>query len=115
MKANVSIYNDFNGTAAADIEDINLNYVLETRNIDINKYEPIGVRIIIGENNCFTALIICLDINKSENGKKHAVEFYLKKELSHNDLIGLFKKFEVVLYNDYETYREIDVEETITI
>ncbi len=113
MKASVQ-YNDFIGTAAADISDwINLEDYLTQKGIDIERYEPIGTEFYHGERY-FGASIICKD-NESENPQK-AVKISFEKGLSTEEFFKLFKRFNVIItkkQGDYQNW-ELD-EDTIII
>lgn len=112
MKADVS-YNDFKGTAAADIADYlgskstnDIDGLANKFNIDTSKLKPIGLSIFGTDN--FNISLICVDIEKSTNEKEHIVKmsFNESKKASLNDI---FKRFEVILYNKHDSkYPNID-------
>jgi len=73
MKAEVQ-YNDFIGTAAADVSDhTDLNKFLAKRGVDIGQYEAIGAKFFSWYTEGFSASIICIDKEKSTDTKKHVV------------------------------------------
>jgi len=73
MKASVQ-YNDFIGTAAADISDhTSLNEFLGSRGVDLVRYNAIGARFYASYNDGFRASIICIDNQKSSEKGRYIV------------------------------------------
>ncbi len=107
MKAKVQ-YNDFIGTAAADISDwINLEQYLKQKGIDTEQYEPIGVEFYNGVGY-FNASIICKD-NRSENPNK-AVEISFENGLDKEEFFNLFKRFNVIVTKKYGNYQDWELD-----
>lgn len=93
MEASVQ-YNDFKGTAAADIsDDTNLNRFLNKKGVDTARYNAIGAEFYHGYSDYFSAAIICRDKNSNTLCK-----FNIEK-LSHEEFFNLFKRFNVVISN----------------
>ncbi len=97
MKASVQ-YNDFKGTAAADISDHishlgGLSQYLKEKGVDIEQYHPVGVDIYHGNSGFFRFSIICQDRQNDNNIVK--VAFEAKQSL--NEFFNLFKRFQVIL------------------
>lgn len=113
MKASVQ-YNDFIGTAAADISDwITLKGFLEKKGVDTNRYEAIGAEFYHGERY-FNASIICKD-NESDNPNE-AVKISFENGLSEDEFFQLFKRFNVVIVNSHRNYQDMELcEETIIL
>lgn len=115
MKADVQ-YNDFVGTAAADISDhTDLNKYLESKGVDINRYNSIGVRFYSSYNFSFSASIICIDKKKSTAEKQHIVLVSFEKNIDRDDFFDLFKRFNVVITSQFGDYENKEIDERITI
>lgn len=113
MKATVQ-YNDFVGTAAADIRDgLDLSEYIMRKGVDTKRYEPIGAEFFSGEH-FFRAHIICVD--KFAEDSKKAVKFSFKEDLSDEEFFGLFKRFRVIITKKYEDYQNWELnDDSITI
>lgn len=114
MKAKVK-YNDYVGTAAADFADMmTLTGYLKSKGLDVDRYEPIGVRFCFGEGGLFVVYFLCVDRN-IKNRKVVAIRF--EDGISKEEMLNLFKRLEVILtWNkgyDYSTW-ELD-EDVIVI
>lgn len=108
MKACVQ-YNDYLGTAAADISDhINLRDYLTQKGVDTDRYEPIGAEFYHGER-FFNASIICID-SQSETPDK-AVKFGFEKGLTEEEFFNLFKRFEVIVTRKHGGYQDWELDE----
>ncbi|MDY0988727.1 hypothetical protein SOM12_14950 [Flavobacterium sp. CFBP9031] len=113
MKASVQ-YNDFVGTSAADISDhTDLKEFLTSKKVDTEKYEPFGAGFYSGYSDFFSAKIICRDKEKSTSTKPHIVS--LSFEITKDDFFELFKRFHVIIYEEYDKDSDLDIDETITI
>ena len=106
MKASVQ-YNDYRGTVAADTSDYALlnNYLAE-RGVDVERYEPIGVRFYSGYSEFVSVNFICIDHQSDE---RKAVTLKFEKQLSATEFLDLFKRLEIILtftkgrdYSDWE-------------
>lgn len=114
MKANVQ-YNDFKGTAAADISDFsNLNNFLNSQGVDIERYNAIGAYFYSGYSDFFSASIICVDNERSTEEKKYIVKIGFEKELSKDEFFDLFKRFNVIITQRFGGYESKDIDETFT-
>lgn len=110
MKAKVQ-YNDFVGTAAADISDFtNLRNILKEKGIDVNKFNPIGVSYYSSyDDNDPSICFICKDENKNEFYKLYINSF------TKNDFFNLFKRLNFnLLFQEYQNedlsnIKEIDI------
>jgi len=115
MKANTQ-YNDFEGTSAADISDhSNLKKFLESRNVDLERYDPIGASFYHGYSDFFTAYIICIDKEQSRGDEPFIVNMHFEKEFSHREFFDLFKRFHVVVTNKHGGYHDRAIDEEINI
>ncbi len=114
MEANTQ-YNDFKGTSAADISDhTDLKKFLESRGVDTNRYNPIGVKFYHAYNDFFSASIICLDRENSTPGNAYITSIGFEREFDHKDFFNLFKRFNVVLTRTNSGYEEREIDEEIT-
>jgi len=97
MKANVQ-YNDFIGTAAADVVNQEvLNDFLKSKNVDTARYSAVGAKFYAVENSYFEISVICKDLVKSTAMKNHLVTVTFEQGVSVAEFFAFFKRFEVVL------------------
>lgn len=109
-------YNDFVGTSAADISDhLNLKDFLNSRNVSLDRYEPIGASFYHSYSDFFTAYIICIDKEKSEKDKPYIVNMHFEGEFTPQEFFDLFKRFHVIITNKYGGYTDHEINEEITI
>ena len=96
MKAQANVqYNDFKGTAAADIADFsNLEVFLKSKGVDTNRYNPVGVDFFSSDDSCSYG-VICKD--KEANNK--LVEIRFESKGSYDEFFSLFKRLNVILTN----------------
>lgn len=114
MKATVQ-YNDFIGTAAADISDhTDLNKFLASRGIEIDRYEAIGASFYSGYSDFFSASIICIDRQQSTESNKFISKISFEDELDRDEFFNLFKRFNVVISTKNGNYSELEVKDEIT-
>jgi len=94
MKASTQ-YNDYKGTAAADISDhLFIRNYLKDRGVDIERYEPVGFELYTGYSHFVNYRFICKD-NYSDENRLVKIGFESKDNI--NDFLDLFKRFNVVL------------------
>jgi hypothetical protein len=119
MEASVQ-YNDFKGTAAADISD----YISTTFDgdylesfasffkINKEKFKITGISINGTEN--FHISLLCVDLEKSTEDKEHIVSMSIDWKSERNPLDVLFKRLEIVLHERFdEKYPSINYDEEI--
>lgn len=110
MKANTK-YNDFTGTATADISDhTNLHKFLCNYNIDTERFTPIGAQFYTGDSGSFYVSIICKEKREDGNGEVVKIEFF--NEITHEMFFSLFKRFKVVVSN---SNHEVDIEKNYEV
>lgn len=115
MKAETS-YNDFVGTAAADISDHrSLKSFLINRGVDTKRFDAIGVEFYHGATDFFIPSIICIDNQKSTDSQKHIVSLSFEKDITYDEFFSFFKRFKVVLTKKHHGYEEMKVNEELTI
>ena len=130
MKADVQ-YNDFIGTAAADISDFlgskygdNLESFGKYFKLDLKRFKVIGLSIYGTENHYIS--LLCVDSKKSTDEKEHITSISIDIKDDKDFLGFLFKRLHLVLHShfddkypslrydeeaNYEDYHEIDEEE----
>jgi len=114
MKASVQ-YNDFKGTAAADISDFsNLNDFLKSRGVDTERYNAIGADFYAGYSDFFSASIICVDNERSTEEKKYIVNIGFERELTKDEFFDLFKRFNVIISQRFGGYENMEIDEEFT-
>jgi hypothetical protein len=96
-KADVS-YNDFRGTAAADISD------------HTDRYKPIGVSFYASYEDSFGVSFLCRDAERSTDGKDYIVKMSFENDLSKDDFFALFKRFNVVVMLKHDNYGQMNRE-----
>ncbi len=80
MKASTQ-YNDYKGTAAADISDYSsLKNYLKNHGVDIEKYEPVGLELDTNYSRFIKYSFICKD---NDSDEKKLVKIRLK---DHDDI-----------------------------
>lgn len=106
MKADVQ-YNDFLGTAAADISDSlgsrygdNLESFGKYFELDENRFKVIGISIY-GRSNFYISLL-CVDKQRSSEEKEYIVSMSMNVENDTEILKLLFKRFHVVLHSKFD-------------
>lgn len=115
MKASTQ-YNDFVGTASADISDhSNLTDFLNSRGVDTERYEPIGANFYHGYSNFFSGSIVCIDNQQSTDDNPYIVQIHFEAEFTHEEFFNLFKRFNVVVTKKYGGHHELEINEEITI
>lgn len=119
MKADVQ-YNDFRGTAAADISDSlgskygdNLKSFGKYFKIDENRFEVIGISIY-GTNNLYISLY-CVDRTKSTLEKEHIVSMSIDIDDDKEVLSFLFKRLHIVLHSRFDKkYGDLSYDEEVS-
>ena len=111
MKAYVQ-YNDFLGTAAADISDYTtLEKYLNGINVDTNRYHPIGAKFYTSYGDDFCNVeILCQD-----REKKNSLAALVIEDMSIQDFFMLFKRFEVVLHLKTINIDDCEVEDRVYV
>lgn len=120
MKASTK-YNDFIGTAAADISSFtNFNKLLEDHKVDTARYEPIGIRLFHGDNTAnesddFFIQVICIDKEKSTDKNNFIVAIGFDNEITYKDFFRLFKRFEVLVTSNHKDslFQSFDINEEV--
>lgn len=106
-------YNDYLGTAAADIADgYDLNDFLKSRGVDIERYEAIGAKFYHGYAEFFSASILCID---KESIERKIVSLNFEEKFNHEQFFNLFKRFDVMVIKKTGDYEKFDIDDYITI
>jgi len=91
-------YCDYVGTTAGDISDFEtLDDFLTTNNIDINTFEPIGIKLRTYYDKEFTVTALLKDKNISDKENSEVIKKELK--VSKEEFFRLFKRLEIILLN----------------
>lgn len=107
MEARVQ-YNHYKGTVAADEADfMSLNDFLANNGVDMKKYDCKGVNFYIGESGKIFFNFLCSDIESSEGSLK-SIRF--EKEISFLEFAQLFKRFDVIITNEPETFKNVEID-----
>ncbi|WP_299677590.1 hypothetical protein [uncultured Dokdonia sp.] len=118
MKANVQ-YNDFTGTASADISDRlgaggggDMEGLAKVFNIDENRFKPVGISLYgVGG---FIVSLICVDNEKSTDEKEHIVKMSCNIDNEKDIIDIIFKRLNIVLYDKYDKkYSNLDYDEEV--
>ncbi len=118
MNASVQ-YNDFTGTAAADISDFlgshhgdHIESLGKYFKIDENRFKVIGISIFGTDNNYISFL--CVDKQKSTETKEYIVSMSVDLKDDKTILELLFKRLNIVLYSKFDTkYRDLKYDEEV--
>ncbi len=114
MRATVQ-YNDFLGSAAADISDhFSLSDFLEQHNVDTERFYAVGAEFYCGYSDFFSVSIICVDKERSNDEKKYMVNLSFENDITKDEFFDLFKRFNVVITQNYGNYDAYEIEEHIT-
>jgi hypothetical protein len=99
MKANVK-FNSYIGTSAADISDsINLKQLLTESGYDGNRFEPIGVDLVIEFGNS-SVFVVCID-KLNGNASEPSVVKCLLKTSDSLQINKMFTGLNVTLINSH--------------
>lgn len=118
MKAHVQ-YNDFIGTAAADISDFlgskygdYLSNIGKYYKIDEERFNVIGVELY--GTDSFNISLICVDKLKSTEEMEYIVSMSIEIEDEKEILDVFFKRLHIVLHLKFdEKYKELDYDEKV--
>jgi len=118
MKANVQ-YNDFIGTAAADIADFlgskhgdDLESFGKYFKIDEARFKVVGISIY-GTDEFYISLV-CIDKQKSTSVKEHIVSMSIDIDNPKDILDLLFKRLHIVLHGRFdEKYKDVGYDEEV--
>lgn len=118
MKADVQ-YNDFVGTAAADISDFlgskfgdGLDSFAKYFKIDETRFKVIGISIY--GTDSFYISFLCVDKQKSTEEKEHVVSMSIDIEDEKEILDFLFKRLHIVLHSKFDDkYPSLDYDEEV--
>lgn len=118
MKADVQ-YNDFIGTAAADISDglggiggDNLETIGRYFNLDENRFKIVALSI--SGRKEFGISLICVDKQRSTESKEHIVKIICNTRNEEDILSILFKRLNIVIHDRFDTkYVNKDYDEEV--
>ncbi len=118
MKVDVQ-YNDFIGTAAADISDFlgskhgdDLESFGKYFKIDESRFEVVGISVY-GTDEFYISLV-CVDKQKSTAEKEHIVNMSVEVENPQEILDFLFKRLQIVLHARFdEKYKNLGYDEEV--
>ena|SRR5690554_397395 len=118
MKANVQ-YNDFIGTAAADISDNlgskygnHLDSFGKYFNLDGERFKVIGISIF--GTDSFQISLMCIDKQRSTKYEEYIVKMSMPLENEKDILDFLFKRLNIVLHYKFDKkYEDLDYDEEV--
>jgi hypothetical protein len=117
MKAKVQ-YNDFIGTAAADVADYggtnkdNFEDIASFVKLDLERFKLVGISIYGVRDFSFS--LICVDKEKSKPNKEHIVSMSINENIEKDFLRNIFKRFNVILYEKFDDqYPSLDISEEV--
>ncbi len=79
-----------------------------SRNIDINRYEPIGAGFYHQYEDCFDASVICIDREKFTARQPYIVKIVLE-DFTDEEYKRLHKNFEIITNPDYRSYYDFNI------
>jgi hypothetical protein len=107
MKAKVK-YNSYIGTSAADIsETINLKQLLVESGYDGNRYEPLGLDLVIDSGN-LAVYVICIDKLNIDLSSRCIVKCLLNIS-DANQLFKLFNALNVTLLSSHINLSDVEI------
>ena len=116
MKADVQ-YNDFTGTASADISDFlgtkfgnRLEAFGKYFKINTERFTVIGISIYGTEKHYIS--LLCVDLEKSIKTKEHIISMSVEIGSQTEFISFLFKRLHIVLHSKFdEKYPDLDYDE----
>lgn len=115
MRATVQ-YEDFIGSAAADISDhFSLAEFLQQHNVDTERFQAIGAEFYSGYSDYFSVSVICIDSDHSNDDKKHLVSISFENDITKDEFFDLFKRFNVVITKKFGNYDRCEINERILL
>ncbi len=82
--------------------------LLQSRNIDTQRYEPIGAGFYHQYEDCFDASVICIDRVKFAAGEPYIIKIILE-DFTNEEYAAFRKKFEVIINPDYRNYYNLNI------
>ena len=114
MKADVQ-YNDYVGTSAADISDYqNLDDILKEWGVNTERFYPVGISFFAGDAGSCYLNILCEDKERND-GKIVKIRYAKEPGYSVQDVMQLFKRFEVIITRKEFQTRELEEEPVLYI
>ena len=109
MKAKVQ-YNDFTGTAAADISDLWINSIDEylanaSPHYNRDEYSCIGCELYVAGDNGLDIIFYCRHVKHGE-----IVPIRLNRDVNTSELCNIFKRLSIVIGNNIEDIAEPEIE-----
>ena len=91
---------------------LNLSFLLKTRHINTQRFEPIGAGFYHQYEDCFNASVICIDREKFTAGEPYLVKIILE-DFTNEEYIAFRKKFEVIINPEYRNYYNLDIADVL--
>ena len=114
MKASVH-YDDYVGTCAADIVDgLNLKDILIEWGVDTERFNPVGIHFFPLSKGMCSFSVLCED-KKSIDGKIVKIMYAKEPGYSVQNVMNLFKMFEVILTKESMMSRELENEPVLYV
>ncbi|WP_417353442.1 hypothetical protein [Flavobacterium alkalisoli] len=82
--------------------------LLQARNIDTARFEPIGAGFYHLYEDCFNASVICIDRKKFEEGTPYLVKIILE-DFTNDEYLAFRKRFEVIINPEYRNYYNLNI------
>lgn len=83
--------------------------LLKSRNINTERYEPIGAGLYHQYEDCFNASVICIDKDQYAAGKPYVVKILLD-DFTNEEYTRFRKKFEVIINPEYRSYYNLNID-----
>ena len=112
-------YNDFRGSASADISDSigqaggdDLKGFSKFFELDETRFRLIGISLYGPDE--FSISLLCIDLERSSSQKEHIVSMMYDMSSTSNLIGRLFKRLHIVLHNKFdEKYPSLDYNEEV--
>ncbi|MBQ4386697.1 MAG: hypothetical protein II822_03725 [Prevotella sp.] len=114
MKASTQ-YDDYVGTCAADISDHkNLTNLLSDWGVSTERFYPVGVKFYCGETGQCNLSVLCND-KESHDGSIAEICYVREPGYSIQDVMSLFKRFQVIMTSEGLQDRNLSNEPAVFI
>lgn len=87
--------------------NLDLQILLKNRNIDTNRFEPIGAGFYHQYEECFDASVICIDRQRLMENKPYLVKIILE-DFTNEEYIQFRKKFDVIINPGNRNYYNLN-------
>ena len=99
-------------TKTEPVNNLDLQVLLKSRNIDTERFEPIGAGFYHQYEDCFDASVICIDRQRLMENKPYLVKIILE-DFTNEEYMQFRKKFEVIINPQYRNYYNLNFSDVL--